>query len=213
MTAAKAQMVRSEEVCKYFGALEVLKGISLTVNQGEVHASWGRRFDNGVDVVISASALRSRGDNLHFDFGAAGSAGETHAAAGAWEVSLVVESSRLNSLDLLPILQELVARLDPYWAHHPGAFAQLSERYAQGRTYLIGDACHAVVPFLGQGMNAAFEDCTVLSECLKQHAPRWESLPLHRTSHERFRVRRLQDRAARRHKTRPWRACSARATT
>jgi kynurenine 3-monooxygenase len=28
-----------------------------------------------------------------------------------------------------------------------------------GRTLLIGDAAHAVLPFLGQGMNAAFEDC------------------------------------------------------
>jgi kynurenine 3-monooxygenase len=31
-----------------------------------------------------------------------------------------------------------------------------------------------VVPFLGQGMNAAFEDCTVLTRCLKQHSPAWE---------------------------------------
>jgi kynurenine 3-monooxygenase len=37
------------------------------------------------------------------------------------------------------------------------------------RVALLGDACHAVVPFLGQGMNAAFEDCTVLSECLARH--------------------------------------------
>lgn len=37
------------------------------------------------------------------------------------------------------------------------------------RAVLIGDACHAVVPFLGQGMNAAFEDCTVLMDCLKRH--------------------------------------------
>lgn len=34
------------------------------------------------------------------------------------------------------------------------------------RVVLLGDACHAVVPFLGQGMNAAFEDCTILTECL-----------------------------------------------
>ena len=32
---------------------------------------------------------------------------------------------------------------------------------------LVGDAAHAVVPFYGQGMNAAFEDCVVLDECLK----------------------------------------------
>lgn len=41
-----------------------------------------------------------------------------------------------------------------------------------GRVVLIGDACHAVVPFLGQGMNAAFEDCTVLHECLAGYSPR-----------------------------------------
>src|SRR5216117_845264 len=33
---------------------------------------------------------------------------------------------------------------------------------------LLGDAAHAVVPFYGQGMNAAFEDCIVLDECLEQ---------------------------------------------
>jgi kynurenine 3-monooxygenase len=32
---------------------------------------------------------------------------------------------------------------------------------------LVGDAAHAVVPFYGQGMNAAFEDCVVLDECLQ----------------------------------------------
>jgi kynurenine 3-monooxygenase len=37
------------------------------------------------------------------------------------------------------------------------------------RAVLIGDACHAVVPFLGQGMNAAFEDCTVLNQCLREN--------------------------------------------
>src|SRR5262249_1723899 len=39
-----------------------------------------------------------------------------------------------------------------------------------------GDACHAVVPFLGQGMNAAFEDCTVLNECLQQAPGDWEAV-------------------------------------
>jgi kynurenine 3-monooxygenase len=43
------------------------------------------------------------------------------------------------------------------------------------RVALIGDACHAVVPFLGQGMNAAFEDCSVLVECLRQHGDKTEA--------------------------------------
>src|SRR5882757_5057103 len=36
------------------------------------------------------------------------------------------------------------------------------------KVVLVGDAAHAVVPFYGQGMNAAFEDCVVLDECLEK---------------------------------------------
>jgi len=38
--------------------------------------------------------------------------------------------------------------------------------FYRGKVCLLGDAAHAVVPFYGQGMNAAFEDCVVLDECL-----------------------------------------------
>ena len=36
------------------------------------------------------------------------------------------------------------------------------------RATLLGDAAHAVVPFYGQGANAAFEDCMVLDDCLRE---------------------------------------------
>jgi kynurenine 3-monooxygenase len=42
-----------------------------------------------------------------------------------------------------------------------------------GQAVLVGDACHAVVPFLGQGMNAAFEDCSVLVKCLEEMSWSW----------------------------------------
>lgn len=41
---------------------------------------------------------------------------------------------------------------------------------------LIGDAAHAIVPFFGQGMNAGFEDCTVLNGLMEQHGDDWTAI-------------------------------------
>lgn len=41
---------------------------------------------------------------------------------------------------------------------------------------LIGDACHAIVPFYGQGMNAGFEDITVLNDFMEQFGNDWERI-------------------------------------
>jgi kynurenine 3-monooxygenase len=38
------------------------------------------------------------------------------------------------------------------------------------KSALIGDAAHAIVPFYGQGMNAGFEDCTVMSGLLDHYS-------------------------------------------
>jgi len=38
---------------------------------------------------------------------------------------------------------------------------------------ILGDAAHAIVPFHGQGMNCAFEDCLVLDRLLEQHDQDW----------------------------------------
>ena len=40
--------------------------------------------------------------------------------------------------------------------------------FYRDKVCLLGDAAHAVVPFYGQGMNAAFEDCVVLDKCLEE---------------------------------------------
>ncbi|HEU4617668.1 MAG TPA: NAD(P)/FAD-dependent oxidoreductase [Gammaproteobacteria bacterium] len=41
------------------------------------------------------------------------------------------------------------------------------------RILLLGDAAHAIVPFHGQGMNAAFEDCAALDELVGRHGADW----------------------------------------
>ena len=38
----------------------------------------------------------------------------------------------------------------------------------EGKAALLGDSAHAIVPFFGQGMNAAFEDCTYLNEIIER---------------------------------------------
>lgn len=41
---------------------------------------------------------------------------------------------------------------------------------------LVGDAAHAVVPFYGQGMNAGFEDISVLSDLMNEFGDDWETI-------------------------------------
>ena len=57
------------------------------------------------------------------------------------------------------------------FVHHP--LGQLGTVHSApwhvgGRVLLLGDAAHAIFPFHGQGMNAAFEDCLVLDELLDE---------------------------------------------
>ncbi len=69
--------------------------------------------------------------------------------------------------DALPLMPTLT---QDFFQNPTGSLIYLScfpWRY-KDLVVLLGDACHAVVPFYGQGMNAAFEDCVVLDRCLQQ---------------------------------------------
>jgi kynurenine 3-monooxygenase len=47
--------------------------------------------------------------------------------------------------------------------------------YVRDQVVLMGDAAHAIVPFHGQGMNAAFEDCLAFDELAGRHRD-WQHL-------------------------------------
>jgi kynurenine 3-monooxygenase len=46
----------------------------------------------------------------------------------------------------------------------------------EDKVALIGDACHAIVPFYGQGMNAGFEDISVLQEMIEKYGNDWKTI-------------------------------------
>jgi kynurenine 3-monooxygenase len=83
---------------------------------------------------------------------------------------------RLFERDFADVLA-LVPDLEAQYATNP--VGRMSTVYAapwhaDGRALLIGDAAHAIVPFHGQGMNCAFEDCRVLDDLLAA-TPDWQT--------------------------------------
>jgi kynurenine 3-monooxygenase len=76
--------------------------------------------------------------------------------------------------DAAPLIPELASEFD---AHPVGQLGSLHAFpwHVDGRVLLLGDAAHAIVPFHGQGMNAAFEDCVVLDSLLDRFEE-WEPL-------------------------------------
>jgi kynurenine 3-monooxygenase len=100
--------------------------------------------------------------------------GETSFAALATEAEVRRCFERVFP-DVVSLLPDLATQ---YFANPTGSMVTIwcSPWRCRGRVGLLGDACHAVVPFHGQGANAAFEDCLVLDDCLRRHAPDWEAV-------------------------------------
>lgn len=82
-----------------------------------------------------------------------------------------------DALDIMPDLAE------DFFNNPTGGLATLycTRWNVEGKVLLLGDAAHAIVPFYGQGMNASFEDCIILDDCLEKHnvnghANNWEEI-------------------------------------
>jgi kynurenine 3-monooxygenase len=66
---------------------------------------------------------------------------------------------------LMPILTR------EFFEHPQGSLGTVYTRgwHLDGDVLLLGDAAHAIVPFHGQGMNCAFEDCAELDRLMDEH--------------------------------------------
>lgn len=81
-----------------------------------------------------------------------------------------------DSKDLQAILDQfaethpihvLSAHTSPNRLLHFGMFYRKHKNvWHKGRTCLLGDSCHATLPYVGQGANQAIEDAIVLADCL-----------------------------------------------
>ena len=74
--------------------------------------------------------------------------------------------------DALLLMPQLA---DNYFANSTGAMVTIkcSPWHVEGKSLLLGDAAHAIVPFFGQGINCGFEDCTYLAELLDRNGAQW----------------------------------------
>jgi kynurenine 3-monooxygenase len=84
----------------------------------------------------------------------------------------VVEFFQSRFPDAPPLMPDLA---DNFFANPTGSMVTIkcSPWHVLGKTLLLGDAAHAIVPFFGQGINCGFEDCTCLLELIDRHGADW----------------------------------------
>jgi kynurenine 3-monooxygenase len=81
-------------------------------------------------------------------------------------------------LTTFPDFYEMMPNIADAWEDHPLSNLAIIRCYpwTNGKVALMGDAAHATVPFYGQGMNAGFEDCTVMNRLMKKHNHNWDAI-------------------------------------
>jgi kynurenine 3-monooxygenase len=84
---------------------------------------------------------------------------------GPDSITRLFRSQFPDALQLMPHL------IEEFTTHPQGQLGTVYTKpwHVGGQVLLLGDAAHAIVPFHGQGMNAAFEDCLVLDDLLDRH--------------------------------------------
>jgi kynurenine 3-monooxygenase len=112
---------------------------------------------------------------------------------GSFTCTLFMPFEGENSFDLLKERKDVVAFFETNFPDSIDVIPELAEDFFKNPTStlvtmkcfpwtyadkvaLIGDACHAIVPFYGQGMNAGFEDISILYEMMQKYGEDWETI-------------------------------------
>jgi kynurenine 3-monooxygenase len=88
---------------------------------------------------------------------------------------LILAFFNTNFPDVVPLMPTLLQD----FKHNPVSSlitTKIAPWHLGDSSALIGDAAHAIVPFYGQGMNAGFEDCSVLSALMDTHGDDWNAI-------------------------------------
>lgn len=48
--------------------------------------------------------------------------------------------------------------------------------WSKGNFLLMGDSCHAMTPFYGQGLNSGLEDCVILEDMIDKYNGHWPTI-------------------------------------
>jgi kynurenine 3-monooxygenase len=87
----------------------------------------------------------------------------------------LLEFFQTNFADAIPLMPTLVEDFSKNPIGNLGTIKCFPWNVG-GKSLLLGDAAHAVVPFYGQGMNASFEDCRVLNQLIETHGADWATV-------------------------------------
>jgi kynurenine 3-monooxygenase len=101
--------------------------------------------------------------------------GGPHSFASIKTPADALEFFHLHFPDALALMPELA---HDFFANPTGSLITIkcAPYHHDDHVLIMGDAAHAIVPFYGQGMNAAFEDCTLFDQLLDEYGPDWASV-------------------------------------
>ena len=81
--------------------------------------------------------------------------------------------------EFFPDTKEVIPDLVRDFFKNPTSYLAIMKCFPwtyEDKVALIGDSAHAIVPFYGHGMNAGFEDITVLNNLMKEYGNDWKKI-------------------------------------